>query len=101
MRCYVHAFDPHVGGRFRVSLTYDEPKAVGKTTAHTETYHGRFVELVPNQRVTEIDEFETENPALRGEMKITIELADKDGGTRDGLANGAGEARDARRDYVG
>jgi Activator of Hsp90 ATPase homolog 1-like protein len=29
----------------------------------------------------EIDEFETENPALRGEMRITIELADKDGGT--------------------
>ena len=29
----------------------------------------------------EIDEVESENPALRGEMKITIELFDKGGGT--------------------
>ena len=29
----------------------------------------------------EVDEFETEDPALRGEMKITVELADKDDGT--------------------
>jgi uncharacterized protein YndB with AHSA1/START domain len=81
MTCHVHAFDARVGGKFRVSLTYDAPTAVGKTTAQTDTYCGRFVELVPNERVVEIDEFETTNPALRGEMKVTIELADKDGGT--------------------
>jgi uncharacterized protein YndB with AHSA1/START domain len=69
------------GGTFRISLTYDAPTGVGKTTAHTDTYHGRFIELVPNERVVEIDEFETENLVLRGEMKITIELADKDDGT--------------------
>jgi uncharacterized protein YndB with AHSA1/START domain len=40
----------------------------------------RFVELVPNKRVVEVDEFETKDPALRGEMKITIELLEKDGG---------------------
>jgi len=67
------------GGTFRISLTYDSPTGVGKTTAHTDTYRGRFIELVPNERVVEIDDFETENPALRGEMKITIELADKEG----------------------
>jgi uncharacterized protein YndB with AHSA1/START domain len=82
MTCHVHAFDARVGGKFRVSLTYDAPTAVGKTTALTDTYCGRFVELVPNERVVEIDEFETTNPALRGEMKVTIELADKDGGTK-------------------
>ena len=65
------------GGTFRISLTYDSPTGVGKTTAHTNTYRGRFIELVPNERVVEIDEFETQNPALRGEMKIT----DKEGGT--------------------
>jgi hypothetical protein len=27
----------------------------GKTTAHTGTYRGRFVERVPNKRVVEID----------------------------------------------
>ena len=50
MRCHVHAFDARVGGKFR----------------------GRFVELVPNKRVVEIDEFETENSGLCGEMRITI-----------------------------
>jgi hypothetical protein len=33
---------------------------------------------VPNKRLVEIDEFETKNPALRGEMKVTIELFKKE-----------------------
>jgi hypothetical protein len=36
------------------------------------------VRLVPNEQVVEVDEFETEDPALRGEMTITITLADAD-----------------------
>jgi uncharacterized protein YndB with AHSA1/START domain len=36
---------------------------------------------VPNERVVEIDEFETADPALQGEMRITITLFDEDGGT--------------------
>jgi uncharacterized protein YndB with AHSA1/START domain len=39
------------------------------------------VELVPTERVVEIDEFETTDPTLRGEMMITITLADADDGT--------------------
>ena len=46
-----------------------------------DTYHGRFVKLVPNERVVEVVEFETADPALRGEMTITITLADATGGT--------------------
>ena len=42
---------------------------------------GRFVTLVPDKLVVEIDEFETEDPALRGEMISTIRLSDADGGT--------------------
>ncbi len=48
MPSHVHAFDAREGGCFRVSLTYDEPTGTGKTTAHTDTYHGHFVKLVPN-----------------------------------------------------
>jgi uncharacterized protein YndB with AHSA1/START domain len=81
MTSHVHAFDASEGGSFRISLTYDQPTGTGKTTAHTDTYHGRFVELVPNERVVEVVEFETADPALRGEMTITISLADADGGT--------------------
>jgi uncharacterized protein YndB with AHSA1/START domain len=93
MTSRVHAFDGREGGRFRISLTYDEPIGAGKTSAHTDTYHGRFVKLIPNERVVEVVEFETPDPALQGEMTITITLADCDGGTEvtavhDGLPPG-------------
>jgi uncharacterized protein YndB with AHSA1/START domain len=93
MTSHVHAFEDREGGSFRISLTYDEPTGTGKTTAHTDTYHGRFVKLVPNEQVVEVVEFETTDPALRGEMTITTTLADADGGTdvlavHDGLPPG-------------
>ena len=93
MTSHVHAFDAREGGPFRISLTYDEPTGTGKTTAHTDTYHGRFVKLVTNEQVAKVVEFETTDPALRGEMTITISLADADGGTdvlavHDGLPRG-------------
>jgi uncharacterized protein YndB with AHSA1/START domain len=81
MTSQVHAFDPREGGAFRISLTYESPTAIGKTSAHTDTYHGRFVKLVPNELVVEAIEFETDDPAMRGEMTITMALADVDGGT--------------------
>ncbi len=97
MTSHVHAFDAREGGAFRISLTYDAPTGTGKTTAHTDTYHGRFVELVPNERVVEVVEFETTDPALRGEMTITLTLVEADGGTEvravhDGLPRGLSPA---------
>lgn len=97
MASHVHAFEGREGGTFRISLTYDEPTRTGKTTAHTDTYHGRFVKLVPSERVVEVVEFETADPALRGEMTITITLTDADGGTdllavHDGLPPGLSPA---------
>lgn len=81
MTCEVHEFDGREGGAYRISLTYVAPDRAGKTSAHTDTYHGRFVKLVPNELVVEADEFETTDPALAGEMTITITLAEADGGT--------------------
>jgi uncharacterized protein YndB with AHSA1/START domain len=64
-----------------------------KTTAQIDTFHGRFLKLVPNEQIVEGVEFETTDPALRGEMTITFTLADADGGTdllavHDGLPPG-------------
>jgi uncharacterized protein YndB with AHSA1/START domain len=81
MTSTVHAFEAREGGAFRISLTYDAPTGTGKTTAHGDTYHGRFAELVPHERIVEVVEFETSDPAMQGEMTITISLADADGGT--------------------
>lgn len=93
MSSHVHEFDAREGGAFRISLTYDEPTGTGKTTARTDTYHGRFVKLVPDEQVVEVVEFETTDPALQGEMTITISLSDAAGGTdvlavHDGLPPG-------------
>jgi uncharacterized protein YndB with AHSA1/START domain len=81
MTSQVHIFDPREGGTFRISLTYDTPTGTGKTTEHTDTYHGHFVKLVPSEQVVEVMEFETADPALRGEMTITFTLTEVDGGT--------------------
>jgi uncharacterized protein YndB with AHSA1/START domain len=97
MTCEVHEFDASEGGAIRISLTYDAPDRTGKTHGRTDTYRGRFVRLVPNELVVEADEFETDDPALRGEMMITISLSDARGGTElvaehDGLPDGVSAA---------
>jgi uncharacterized protein YndB with AHSA1/START domain len=80
MRSQVHTFDARKGGALRISLRYDAPTGAGKTSAQTDTYHGRFVELVPNERLVQVVEFETADPALQGPMTISMCLADADGG---------------------
>lgn len=81
MHSEIHAFEAREGGAFRISLTYDAPTGTGKTTPHTDTFHGRFVRLVPDARVVQLVEFETTDPAMQGEMRISYTLADADGGT--------------------
>lgn len=81
MTSRVHSFDARQGGAFRISLTYDAPTETGKTSAQTDTFHGRFVELVPDSKVVQAIEFETDVPDLRGEMTVSYELRDAPGGT--------------------
>ena len=81
MTSEVHSFDPREGGTFRISLTYDEPTDTGKTSAQTDTYHGRFARLVPDTEVVQLIEFETDDPGMQGEMTITYRLREVDGGT--------------------
>jgi hypothetical protein len=58
MTSHVHVFDAREGGSFRISLTYGVATATGKTSAHTDTYHGRLVKLVTNEQVVEVVELE-------------------------------------------
>jgi uncharacterized protein YndB with AHSA1/START domain len=75
----VHEFDARVGGEFRISLTYNGSEA-GKSGGNTDTFHGRFTALVPDREVSRIVEFETDDPAMKGQMQIIITLADAPGG---------------------
>lgn len=81
MTSHVHEFDAREGGRFRISLTYEAPVGTGKSAAHTDTYHGHFAKLVPDEQVVEVLQFETADPALRGTMTMTTTLTAADGGT--------------------
>jgi uncharacterized protein YndB with AHSA1/START domain len=83
MQVQVHSFEPRQGGRFRISLKYKNPQDAqrGKTDGDTDTYHGRFVELIPDERVVEVIEFESQDPGFAGEMIMTVTLSDAGGGT--------------------
>lgn len=81
MTGHVHEFDAREGGSFRVSLSYDSPGRTGKSAPRTDTYHGHFARLVPDEQVVEVLEFETADPALGGTMTMTTTLTDADGGT--------------------
>ncbi len=74
MSSRVHEFDAREGGSFRISLSYDAPAGTGKSAPRTDTYHGHFVRLVPDQQVVEVFEFETADPELRGQMTMTTTL---------------------------
>jgi uncharacterized protein YndB with AHSA1/START domain len=81
MSSRVHEFDAREGGSFRISLSYDAPDVTGKSGPRTDTYHGHFVKLVPDEQVVEVLEFETADPELRGQMTMTTTLTDAAGGT--------------------
>lgn len=81
MTCRVHQFEPREGGRFRVSLTYTDTDVVGKSTGHTDTYHGTFVRLRPAREIVESLAFETTDPRMRGWMTARYRLTATPTGT--------------------
>lgn len=84
MRGQVHTFDLREGGKFRMSLTYTDPQdaSLGKTTGDTDTSESTFLEIIPNEKMVWLVEFESEQPEFAGETRMTWTLVDKDGGTK-------------------
>jgi uncharacterized protein YndB with AHSA1/START domain len=84
MTAQVHALDASEGGRFRISLTYKDSQQspAGKTSEGVDTFQGRFLELVPDEEIVEVIEFESGDPGFEGEMKVTTSFADTDEGTQ-------------------
>jgi uncharacterized protein YndB with AHSA1/START domain len=81
MTASIHEWEPHEGGRFRVSLTYRAEDRTGKTEGATDTYSGTFERLVPDELVVEELAFDTDDPALGGGMTMTWTLRETDDGT--------------------
>lgn len=84
MRGVVHAFDAREGGTFHMSLLYPEGDGSprGKTSRRTDTFRGRFVELIPCERIVWATGFESADPSFAGEMIVRWTLAPVGGGTR-------------------
>jgi uncharacterized protein YndB with AHSA1/START domain len=77
MTATVHRFDDK---GYRMSLTYKDATP-GKSGGCTDTFEGRFVELVPDEKIVEAIRFESHDASLAGEMRMTTLLTDARGGT--------------------
>ena len=76
-------FEPRPGGTYRLVLTYaDGSPSAGKASENSDIVEGRFVDLVPGERVVQAVDFESDDPAFHGTMTMTWQLAPHEGGTR-------------------
>jgi len=66
-----------------MSPTYLEPDHLprGKTTDHSDVFRARLLELISDERIVQLIEFESKDPALAAPMMIKWTLADVTGGT--------------------
>lgn len=82
MKAQVHVFEPRVGGTFRMSFIYLDRAMSGKTSGNADVFQGEFMDLIPNRRVVERVEFESEDPAFAGAMTVTTKLDAQPDGTK-------------------
>src|SRR3954468_3951752 len=61
----VHHLEAKVGGTYRMSFT-------NFTTGKRHSFGGKYLELVPDERIVHTDKFD--DPNLPGEMVVTINL---------------------------
>jgi uncharacterized protein YndB with AHSA1/START domain len=61
----VHSQDAKVGGGYKMSFT-------NFTTGNSHSFGGKYLELVPNERLRYTDSFD--DPNMPGEMQVTVEL---------------------------
>jgi uncharacterized protein YndB with AHSA1/START domain len=63
--CTVHQFEGKVGGSFKMSFR-------NFTTGHSHSFGGKYLELVPGERLRYTDTFD--DPNLPGEIQVTVTL---------------------------
>ena len=63
--CQVHALDARVGGGFKMSF-------INFGTGHAHSFGGKYLELVPNEKLSYTDTFD--DPNLPGTMITTVTL---------------------------
>jgi uncharacterized protein YndB with AHSA1/START domain len=82
MRGRFERFDMRNGGSYRLVLTYDDASgASGKTSADSDVSEVRIVRIVPGERVVQEVDFETDDPAFKGTMRMEWSLHSGSDGT--------------------
>jgi uncharacterized protein YndB with AHSA1/START domain len=76
-------FDATPGGSYRMVLTYADPSdSRGKSSPGADVVEARFVDIVPNDRVVQAVDFESDDPAFAGTMTMTWAVHAAGGGAR-------------------
>jgi uncharacterized protein YndB with AHSA1/START domain len=75
MRARLIDFSARTGGGYRMELSYADGAGQGKSTANSDIVRVRFAELVPDERIVEAAEFESDDPAYAGIMMITTRIS--------------------------
>jgi len=86
MKSEVHRFDAREGGEIRMTLIYQSIEESpdgrgGKSSATTDTFQGKFIALIPDEKIVWLTEFDSPDSAFAGEMKLTWSFVDAAGGT--------------------
>jgi uncharacterized protein YndB with AHSA1/START domain len=76
--CTVHKLEAEVGGSYRMSFR-------NFTTSQTHSFSGKYIELIPNQRLRYVDRFD--DPNLTGEIQVTVTLTPVSLGQREMLVD--------------
>jgi uncharacterized protein YndB with AHSA1/START domain len=84
MTARIFAFDPREGGGYRMALDYVDagPGVRGKTSERSDAFTGRFVTLVPDEKLVEEIDFESDDPKFAGTMRLTTTFEAVPDGTR-------------------
>jgi uncharacterized protein YndB with AHSA1/START domain len=83
MTAKIFRFDPAPGGGYRMAFVYEDVAAgPGKSSADADIVEGRFVELLPEEKIVEAVRFESDDPAVAGTMTITTTLTPVRDGTK-------------------
>jgi len=71
---HVYKFEPKVGGLYRMSFSSLDKK-------DTHFFGGKYLEIKPYERLHYTDKFESDDPLMQGEIKVTVTFRDVPGGT--------------------
>ena len=84
MTAKVHHFDNRVGGGYEMSLYYPEGemKMKGKTSDKEDKFYAKFVEIIPNKKIVEAIQFDSENADFSEQMNMEVNFEPIDNGTR-------------------